>query len=175
VFHSVAILHGWKRCPRCGSDLELHPDRAECPACGSVYWANSQPTSCAFVTDEQGRLLLARRAHDPWRGYWDTPGGFMEEGEDPIEALRRELREETGLEVEPTAFVGALVDRYGDGPDAAFTLNLYWAARVVAGDPVAADDVSELRWFAPEELPPSDEIAFENVVKALALWRDQNA
>ena len=71
--------------------------------------------------------------------------------------------------------LGAFVDRYGDGPDAPFTLNLYWTARVAGGEAQAADDVSELRWFALDELPPDDEIAFENVTKALALWRDEHA
>ena len=171
----MAFLHGWKHCPRCGAGLDLHEGRAECGACGSTFWAHSQPTACAFVADARGRLLLARRAGEPWQGYWDTPGGFLEEGEDPLDALRRELREETGLDVEPERFVGAFVDRYGDGPAAPFTLNLYWTARIVGGEPRAADDVSELRWFAPDELPPDDEIAFVNVVKALARWRQEHA
>jgi ADP-ribose pyrophosphatase YjhB (NUDIX family) len=175
VFQPVTILHGWKHCPRCGAPLELHPDRAECAACGSTFWAHSQPTASAFVTDAAGRLLLGRRAGDPWRGYWDTPGGFVEEGEDPLDALRRELREETGLDVEPGGFVGAFVDRYGDGPDAPFTLNLYWAASVLGGRARAADDVAELRWFELDELPSAEEIAFENVAKALARWRDEHA
>ena len=175
MFQPVGLLHGWKHCPRCGAALESDPERAACPACGSVFWANSQPTACAFVTDADGRLLLGRRAGEPWRGYWDTPGGFLEEGEDPLDALRRELREETGLEVEVGAFVGAFTDRYGNGPDAPFTLNLYWTARVLGGEERAADDVDELRWFDPDELPPDDEIAFENVTRALTLWRNEHA
>jgi len=175
VFQPVGVLHGWKHCPRCGAALESFPDRAECRACGTRFWAHSQPTACAFVTDADGRLLLGRRAGEPWRGYWDTPGGFIEEGEDPLDALRRELKEETGLDVEPGRFVGAFVDRYGDGPDAPYTLNLYWTARAAGGAPQAADDVAELRWFALDELPPDEEIAFENVTKALALWRDEYA
>ena len=49
---------------------------------------------------------------------WDVPGGFLEEGEHPLDGLRRELREETGLEVEPVRFVGVWMDVYGDAPDA---------------------------------------------------------
>ena len=168
----MGVLHGWKVCPRCASPLGGDEARVECPACGFVFWANPQPTAGALVVDDEGRLLLARRAGELWHGYWDIPGGFLEEGEDPLDALRRELREETGLDVEPERFVGAWVDRYGDGPNAPSTLNLYWTARVAGGgEPQAADDVSELRWFAPGELPTDDELAFENVAKVLAAWR----
>jgi ADP-ribose pyrophosphatase YjhB (NUDIX family) len=169
----VGLLHGWKHCPRCGEALANHGDRAECAACGFLQWANSQPTACALVVDDEGRVLLGRRATKLWHGYWDTPGGFLEEGEEPLDALRRELLEETGLEIEPVAFVGGFTDRYGDGEDAPFTLNLYWTARVVGGEERPDDDVSELRWFAPDELPPPDEIAFDNVARVLAAWRDE--
>ena len=136
-----------------------------------MQWANSQPTACALVVDEAGRLLLGRRATEIWHGYWDTPGGFLEEGEEPLDALRRELLEETGLEIEPVEFVGGYTDRYGEGEDAPYTLNLYWTARVVGGEERPDDDVSELRWFAPDELPGADEIAFDNVARVLEAWR----
>jgi 8-oxo-dGTP diphosphatase len=142
-----------------------------CPACGFVAYANSQPTASAVVLDDEGRILLARRAGDPERGKWDLPGGFLEEGEHPLDALVRELREETGLEVEPVELAAIEIDRYGDGDEAPATLNLYWTARVVSGEPVPADDVSELRWVAPEELPPEDEVAFDNVARVLGRFR----
>lgn len=123
------------------------------------------------MLDQEGRILLARRAGDPERGKWDLPGGFLEEGEHPLDALVRELREETGLEVEPLELVAIEVDRYGEGPEAPATLNLYWTARRVSGRLEAADDVSELRWVAPAELPADEEIAFDNVARVLARFR----
>ena len=117
--------------------------------------------------------LLVRRAGDPYGGTWDLPGGFLEEAEHPLEALRRELREETGLDVEPAEFVGAWLDRYGDGPDTPTTLNLYWTARIVGGEPRAGDDAAELRWFPRDELPPDDEIGFPNVREVLRAWRER--
>ena len=126
----------------------------------------------ALVVDAEGRLLLVRRARDPYGGTWDVPGGFLEEAEHPLDALRRELREETSLEVEPEEFVAARLDRYGDGPDAATTLNLYWTARVTGGEPEAGDDAAELRWFAPDDLPPDDQIGFAGVREVLRVWRD---
>jgi len=171
----VGALHGWKHCPRCGEALTGSEARVECRGCGFVFYANSSPTACALVVDGDGRLLLGRRATEVWHGYWDTPGGFLEEGEDPVDALKRELREETGLHVEPQRFFGGWTDRYGAEPDAPFTLNLYWIVHAVGGEERPADDVSELRWFAPHELPPPEEIAFENVAAVLARWRDEQS
>ena len=169
----MAELAGWQWCPRCRTELEGDGSRVECPACGFVYYASSKATAGALVVDVEGRVLLGRRRAEPFEGCWDIPGGFLEEGEHPLDGMRRELREETGLDVEPVEFLGAWMDRYGGDSTAEATLNLYWTARAVAGEPEPADDVSELHWFAPDELP--DELAFENVPKVLLAWRDQYA
>jgi ADP-ribose pyrophosphatase YjhB (NUDIX family) len=171
----MSVLDGWRWCPRCRAALKAGPGSAHCPTCGFAAYANSAPTASALVFDDRGRVLLARRAHDPYRGLWDIPGGFLEEGEHPEDALRRELREETGLEIEPTEYLGVWMDSYGDGPGAVATLNLVWWARVVAGEPRPADDVSELGWFGRDELPPRDELAFEVVAAVLDAWRQQDA
>ena len=69
-------------------------------------------------------------------------------------------------------FFGVFIDRYGSDSTAQATLNLLWTARVLGGDPRPDDDVDELRWFGPDELPADDELAFRpNVAKALSAWR----
>jgi ADP-ribose pyrophosphatase YjhB (NUDIX family) len=166
----MAILHDWRFCPRCAGRLDKRDDAVHCPACGFVGYANSAPTASALVEDDQGRVLLSRRAVEPYAGKWDIPGGYLEEGEHPLDGLRRELLEETSLQIEPEELMGIWMDWYGDGPGANATLNLYWTARVAGGDPVAADDVAELRWFAPDELPSSTEIAFSNTIEVLEAW-----
>jgi ADP-ribose pyrophosphatase YjhB (NUDIX family) len=161
----VGVLTGWRFCPRCAAELEVERRRAECSSCGSVYYAKSAPTVSAFVVDDERRVLLARRAHEPDAGRWDLLGGFLDEGERPLDGLRRELHEETGLEIDPGEFLGSYVDSYGDGPLATSVLNLVWEARIVAGDARPADDVSELRWFELDALPPREELAFDWVAR----------
>jgi len=164
----MGVLSGWRLCPRCGGELDNTESRAECSGCGSVYYARSAPTASALVVDDAGRVLLARRAFEPDAGLWDLVGGFLEEGESPLDGLRREVLEETSLHVEPGAFLGAFLDTYGDGAEAASVLNLVWEARIVSGEPRPADDVSELRWFARDELPEPQELAFSWVAPFLA-------
>jgi ADP-ribose pyrophosphatase YjhB (NUDIX family) len=171
----MGVLHGWRWCPRCRAELELGDGKASCPKCGLTHYAHSAPTASALPEDGEGRVLLARRAIEPEKGKWDVVGGFLEEGEHPLDALRREIREETGLEAEPGEYLTTTVDRYGEGDEAPYTLNLVWRARVSGGRPRPADDVDELRWFAPDELPPPEECAFEHVSTVLALWRQEQA
>jgi ADP-ribose pyrophosphatase YjhB (NUDIX family) len=166
----VGLLFDWRFCPRCRAVLEHLPGRVECGSCRFVRYANSLPAVAVLVVDDDGRLLLARRAVEPAAGLWDTIGGFLEEDEDALDGLRREAYEETGLEVEPGDFVGAYTDRYGAGDAAPWALNLVWEARIVRGEPEPADDVSELRWFPPDRLPVDDELAFRWLSTALAEW-----
>jgi ADP-ribose pyrophosphatase YjhB (NUDIX family) len=166
----VAILAGWRFCPRCRAELEHLGARVECSGCGFVRYANPLPAVAALIVDEEGRLLLGRRAFEPDVGRWDTIGGFLEEGEDAFEALHREVLEETGLVVEVRGFVGAFSDRYGSGDDAPTALNLVFEARLVSGNPLPADDVSEVAWFTRDSLPTGDELAFRWIARALAQW-----
>jgi 8-oxo-dGTP diphosphatase len=91
------------------------------------------------------------------------PGGFLDETEDPLDGLRREFREETGLEIEPVELLGIDIEPY----DGRHVFSVTWIVRG-DGDPQAADDVAELRWVGPHELP--DEMAFPGQSRVLALW-----
>jgi ADP-ribose pyrophosphatase YjhB (NUDIX family) len=162
----VGRLDGWRFCPRCGSEGERRGPSFACPVCGHVEWSNPSPGSQAVI-ERDGRVLLGRRAHDPGKGLWDLPGGFVDEHEHPLAALERELLEETGLAVEPTEFLGIWMQPY----EHRVVLCLTWLARPVSGVEAAGDDLVELRWFGFDELPAPDELAFETYVEILSLWR----
>lgn len=170
-------LQTWRRCPQCGADLEHHEEgtKVECPQCGFRHYAHSQVTACAVVEDEGGRVLLTRRAQPPYEGYWDLPGGFVGEAEHPHDAVRRELREETGLDVQPQKLIGIWIDRYAErDEDGPATMNLYFAASASGGEGEPSDDVSELRWARTTELPPPHELAF-HIAEVLEAWRNEHA
>jgi NAD+ diphosphatase len=170
---AVADLDGWKHCPVCATPVAPEDGRVECAQCGFVTYAHSKPTASAVVADGQGRVLLSRRANDPAAGSWDLPGGFVEEAEHPVDCLTRELREEAGIGITDVRLLGIWMDTYEYKGRLVETLNVYYSARLGEGTPEPADDVAELRWFAPEEVPV-DELAFGHITEVLSAWSARN-
>ncbi|WP_328444854.1 MULTISPECIES: NUDIX hydrolase [unclassified Amycolatopsis] len=98
--------------------------------------------------DDQGRLLLIRRANDPGSGQWSLPGGRVEPGESDETAVIREMREETGLDVIPGTLVGTVTR----GP---YEIHDY-ACRVAGGTLTAGDDATDARWADAADLSDMD-------------------
>ena len=139
-------------CPSCGARLpEEEPDAPmHCGSCGRDWYRNPAPTVGAAIVRD-GRALVAVRAHDPYKGRFDVPGGFLHVGERPLEGLEREVREELGVEIDvhESDYVQTAVNRYGDDGD--WLISMGFAARLVAGEPRPADDVEAVRWVTAAE------------------------
>lgn len=113
-----------------------------------------------LVYDATGRILLIQRADEPGRGRWSVPGGRVEAGEDDAAALVREMREETGLVVQP----GHLVGRVTRGRYAVAD----YACTVVGGELQAGDDALDARWCSAADL--ADLPLVDELVETLAAW-----
>jgi 8-oxo-dGTP diphosphatase len=104
---------------------------------------------------ETGRVLLVERGREPLRGYWSIPGGVLEVGEKLIQGVRREILEETGLEIEPLSVVEIFERIMRDAAGAAeyhFVLVDY-LCRVSGGELKPGDDVSKAMWVDRASLP----------------------
>jgi ADP-ribose pyrophosphatase YjhB (NUDIX family) len=147
----------FRYCPYDGEQLRdsavEQGSRPSCPRCEFVDYANPLPVVAAVVLKDT-RILLARRGKPPQKGTWDIPGGFMEAGERIEDALAREVKEETGMEVEVGEYLGSLPDVYG--PLCLPTVNLCFLAHAVGGSTRAGSDVADVAWFDTGNLPAQD-------------------
>ena len=103
------------------------------------------------VVDEH-RVLLVRRAREPLKGHWTLPGGLLEVGESLTEGVRREVREETGLEVTPLELVEIVdrIHRHGERVRYHYVIADY-LCRVCGGELRAASDADAVRWVERSE------------------------
>ena len=158
----------FKFCPRCGHGLvqqALHiPDEKQlvCHGCEFILYLDPKLVVTGVVTFE-GKVLLLRRAEEPRAGLWGLPGGHVQRGEDPRQALVNEVRQEAGLEVE----VGGLIDIY-TAPEHGL-VQLVFGAVASSGEPRTNIESYEGRFFASIEVP-WERLAFEATGQALAAW-----
>jgi 8-oxo-dGTP diphosphatase len=106
----------------------------------------------AVVFDELGRVLVIRRGAEPLKGRWSLPGGLLEVGEKLVDGVVREVREETGLEVQPEAIL-EVVDRIHEEDGRVryhYVVIDYWC-RVVGGELKPESDAAEAVWAARED------------------------
>jgi ADP-ribose pyrophosphatase YjhB (NUDIX family) len=167
----------FKYCPRCSHELERRqkheknhhePERLICPNCEHVVYENPVPTVSAVIINNNNETLLAKRAYDPKKGDWDQLGGFLEPDEDPKAGVKREVKEEAGIEIEIIGFIGIYTDKYPYNNWVAKTLNIYYLAKHLSGIPKARDDVAEVKWFGKDNLPAN--IAAKNNRQAIDDW-----
>jgi 8-oxo-dGTP diphosphatase len=114
------------------------------------------PVVCALIEDDAGRVLVARRAaHKHLGGQWEFPGGKIEPGELPADALVREIREELGCDVTPVRALPRCRHDYGVG--AVWVELIPFVARLVPGSPPPRPlEHAELKWILPAKMGASE-------------------
>lgn len=148
----------FKFCPKCKQQLNHLDNHVACKTCDFVWYNNpAVATSIALIKDK--KILLAKRKIAPQQGDWDILGGFVEPGESVEEGVIREMKEETGLDVEIEKYLGSVADVYGERP----SIPLIFTVKMINPNqqPSPHDDVEELAWFSLEEIP--NNLAFKNV------------
>jgi 8-oxo-dGTP diphosphatase len=100
------------------------------------------------------RALLIRRGNEPLQGHWSIPGGLLEAGETLQEGVKRELREETGIEVRPVDLIEVFerIDLDGSGRTRYHYVVLDYLCEALSGEAQAGSDVTQVAWASAEEL-----------------------
>lgn len=146
-------MDDFRYCPRCATalirELRFGKERPVCPACGWIHFADPK-VAAAVLVEQDGAVLLVRRANEPRRGLWTLPAGFVDAGEDPALAAARECLEETGLIVEITGVVEIVAGREHErGAD----FIIVYGGKVAGGLLRAGDDADAVEWFPRSSLP----------------------
>jgi ADP-ribose pyrophosphatase YjhB (NUDIX family) len=154
-------------CAKCGTRLQEEERggalRPVCPACGWVYFARNA-TGAGLLLERDGKVLLIQRRHEPFRGWWMLPSGFVEYGDSAEQTVVREALEEIGLDVRVEGLFGVYFG--ADDPRDVAHLIVY---RVQGeGEPHASDDAEACAFFSRDELP--EQIAFSGQRQALRDW-----
>lgn len=160
-------------CPDCATELVAREvagrSRPACPSCRFVHFADPK-LAVALVIEDSGRLLLGRRGeHAMAAGKWSFPAGFVDRGEVVEDAARREAREETGLKVRLDGLLG-LYSAAGE----AVVLAVY-VASITGGVMAAGDDLRQLAFYSPAELPEPAFAHDRRIVADWHAWRVQRA
>ncbi len=155
-------------CPYCGAAYEdTTQTHLFCNTCGRTFWQNSKPTASTVIVNDQGQILLGKRAGEPMKDHWDVIGGFLEPGEDPEAGAIREAKEETGYNVKITSYLGIFTDLYSE--EKIPTLNIAYLAKIIDGTEKPQDDIAELKWFDPSKIP--ENTAFQNGRDMIEAWK----
>lgn len=139
-------------CPQCGHPLNQQPIggylRDICPNCSYIHWGDFT-MGVGGVLWHHGKVLLVQRALNPGKGMWTIPGGYVEQGEKIEEGIKREIREETGLETEPVSLI-AVRDR--PGTEQPHDLYLIFLMRYLRGIPLPDhEEITSMGFFTLEE------------------------
>lgn len=160
----------FKYCPKCSCfDLVLIGKDYKCESCGFMFWQNSKPSVTAIII-KNNKLLLGKRNVEPGKNKWDVPGGFLNDGEHPEAGLKREMKEELGVDIKIKKFIGFFMDSYMDGTDLYNTLCIHYLVNIIGKEPKPLEEVSELKWFSLNSLPKN--IAFKSNRKSLKLFKE---
>ncbi len=159
-------LNSYKFCPYCKDNLHLEEIDGEkikkCPNCDFIFWNNSKPV-VSIIIHKNDKVLMLQRLNEPFKDYWVLPGGFIKSMETAEEAVVRELKEETGLNVEIEKNIGTyLID---DDPRGVH-LDFIFAGKT-EGEVILSNEDKGWEYFTKDNLP--EKIAYKHR-KAILDW-----
>ncbi len=164
-------IQHFQHCPKCAAAVTVGVNPLVCPACGFCFFFNPTVSAAAFVFEANGRILLLRRAKEPAKGLFGIPGGFIDIGESAEVALRREIREEVGIEVTELKYLTSYPNYYAYRGVTYPVCDLMFTATAVHPEAVQSlDDVAGYEWRGLDEIK-GEELAFESLRTGLNVLR----
>ena len=152
-------LEKFAYCPICGSrHFIIHNFKSKrCEDCGFNYYANPCAATAAFIVNDRHEMLVVRRAKEPAKGTLDLPGGFVDMYETAEEGMHREIKEETGLDIEKMEYLFSSPNVYLYSGLGVHTIDMDYLVRVPNDVSVrAADDAEACMWIPIADICPEE-------------------
>ena len=170
-------LEKFEYCPMCGSHHFVENSKAskKCENCGFELFMNPSSANVAIITNSKGEILVERRRNEPAKGTLDLIGGFVDPGERTEEAIVREIKEETGIEVEESQlrYLFSQPNTYNYSNFIVRTTDTFFHILIPSTTTFQAkDDVAACWWVKKSELNTS-EIGLDSVRKGTEKWLSQ--
>lgn len=166
-------IHLFRHCPKCAASVQAGKNTLECSACGLSYFFNPTVAAAAYIFDADRRALFIRRAKEPAKGLLAIPGGFLDIGESAEDGLRREVREEVGIEIAGVEFLCSCPNEYPYRGVTYPVCDLIFTASAVKAEKAhPKSEVAGLEWRAVEEVS-EDELAFPSLRMGLQRLRGE--
>jgi len=169
---SILFTH----CPACGSTefVQNNIKSKRCESCGFVFYVNASAAVAAFIQNENGDLLVCRRANDPAKGTLDLAGGFIDENESAETALAREINEELGATVVSSKYLFSLPNEYEYSELTIPTLDLFFVCELESIEHLKPSDDVEDCFFVPLNELNSELFGLQSVKKAVETFKTQS-
>lgn len=159
-------------CPFCGEKLSIKEgekkERKYCPSCKWTYYPHVA-VAVAAVIARKDRVLMVKRAREPYKGTWMFPAGFIEFGEHPEETLSREVLEETGLKIKKAVFFR--IEQVDDDPRSPGHFCLVYrvrtAGKVLGTIKTDKEENSDVGWFEIKNPPEIGWKSHKEIMKLL--------
>ena len=124
-----------------------------CSNCGFTYYQNPSSSTAAFILNSKGELLVVRRGKEPAKGTLDLPGGFVDNDESGEQGIVREIKEETGLDIQEVEYLFSIPNVYPYSGMNIHTLDMFYLCHTEDDTSIhAADDASECFWVPLREV-----------------------
>ena len=167
----------FKFCPVCGSgQFDQHNIKSKmCNSCGFIYYINPSAATAAFIRNDDGDLLVCRRAHEPAKGTLDLPGGFIDYNETAEQGVAREIEEEIGVKAIAVKYLFSLPNDYVYSGMDIPTMDLFFECKLEDYRRILpADDVEECFFLPIREINPAL-FGLNSVKKAVGMFIEQHS